>query len=421
MARQDTTHSAGGGGSSGLAIEVRPQADALKADTRSEKHAAPVSAEAAAPVAEAGKTAPSETPPSPPHGATPASKAKRPARRGPLILAVLAILGGGFGIMKGVDYWKVGRFMVSTDDAYVTVDITQLAGKVSGHVAAVNVKANQAVKTGDVLFTLDQGDFKLALAAAEAKLVSQDATIRRIGDQITAAGAQYDSAIAQREANAADLALAEASLARLSSLEQSAVSSKAALDAAARDRRKAAAGVSGAEAQIAAAKANVAVLQAQQEEAQNVRAELEIARQQAIRNLGFTEIRAPVNGVVGNLAIQVGNYVQPGQRLASLVPLGEVHIDANFKETQLEHLKPGQEVSVKVDAYPDLDIKGHLDSFSPATGSVFSLLPAQNATGNFTKVVQRVPVRVILPADVLAAGKLYPGLSVVVDADTRTH
>jgi membrane fusion protein (multidrug efflux system) len=178
--------------------------------------------------------------------------------------------------------------------------------------------------------------------------------------------------------------------------------------------------VKSAEAAFAAAKANVDVLSAQQNEGQRLAAELQTSVQKAERDLSFTEIRAPVDGVVGNKAVEVGTYVQPGARLAALVPLNSVHVDANFKETQLASLKPGQKVRIEVDAFPDSDIVGTVESVSPASGAVFSLLPPENATGNFTKIVQRVPVRVVVNPEIARQGILRPGLSVVVDVDTRT-
>jgi membrane fusion protein (multidrug efflux system) len=178
--------------------------------------------------------------------------------------------------------------------------------------------------------------------------------------------------------------------------------------------------VQSAQAALAAAKANVDVLAAQQTEARKVAAELQTAVQKAERDLTFTEIRAPVDGVIGNKAMEVGTYVQPGARLAALVPLTSVHVDANFKETQLASLKVGQKVHIEVDAFPDADVVGTVESVSPASGAVFSLLPPENATGNFTKIVQRVPVRVSVNPEIVQQGILRPGLSVVVDVDTRT-
>ncbi len=195
--------------------------------------------------------------------------------------------------------------------------------------------------------------------------------------------------------------------------------SRQALETAQANRDQGRAAVTGAQAAIDAAEANVEVTQAQQQEAQRALAELRTALAKAERDLAFTEIRAPIDGVIGNRAMQTGDYVQTGQRLASLVPLDEVYIDANFKETQLARLQPGQKVSISVDALPEHAIEGTVDSFAPASGAVFSLLPPDNATGNFTKIVQRVPVRMRVPADVAAQGLLRPGMSVVVSVDTK--
>ena len=161
------------------------------------------------------------------------------------------------------------------------------------------------------------------------------------------------------------------------------------------------------------------VLKAQQEEAARTLKELNIALAKAERDLSFTVIKAPMDGVIGNRAMQVGDYVQPGQRLASLVPLEAVYVDANFKETQLAKLKPGQPVKIAVDSMGGQQIDGTVVSVAPASGSVFSLLPPDNATGNFTKIVQRVPVRIQVPGELAEKGVLRPGTSVVVNVDTK--
>ena len=175
-----------------------------------------------------------------------------------------------------------------------------------------------------------------------------------------------------------------------------------------------------ADAAVAAARANVGVLAAQKTEAERTLDQYRLARDQAQLNLDHTVIRAPFDGVVGNGAAQPGEYVQPGQRLLALVPLDAVYVEANFKETQLADLKPGESVTVTVDAYPDLKIEGTVASIAPASGSEFSLLPPDNATGNFTKIVQRVSVRIRLPAEVTDEGLIRPGMSVVASIDTRT-
>jgi membrane fusion protein, multidrug efflux system len=350
---------------------------------------------------------------------TPAPKPKgRIAKR----LILFAVLAGGlaFGGYEGVQWWNTGRFMVSTDDAYVQADITILSAKVSGYVSSLAVSNNQSVKAGDLIAKIDEGDYRLALQSAKDKLATQQSSIERIGKQIDAARASVAQADAEISAAQADAERAEADYARQLQLSRSDYTSKATLENAKAARDRAEASVKSAQAAFAAAEANVDVLAAQQTEGQRVAAELQTAVDKAARDLSFTEIRAPVDGVIGNKAVEVGTFVQPGARLAALVPLTSVHVDANFKETQLASLKAGQKVHIEVDAFPDTDIVGTVESVSPASGSVFSLLPPENATGNFTKIVQRVPVRVTVDQDVAQKELLRPGLSVVVSVDTRT-
>ncbi|MBB2962072.1 HlyD family secretion protein [Methylobacterium sp. R2-1] len=346
----------------------------------------------------------------------PAAKPRRPLRRAVLGLALCAALGGG--AYAGWDWWTVGRFFVSTDDAYVQADISVLAAKVSGYLAAVPVVNGQAVKRGDVIARLDDGDYRLALKAAEDKLATQESTIARVGRQAEAAQAQVLQSAAQIDAAKADAVRAGADYARATQMQADYVA-KSRIDQAKADRDRTEAAVKSAEAALVAARANVAVLRAQTREAESLAAELRTAADRARRDLDFAVIRAPFDGVVGNKAVEAGAYVSPGSRIAALVPLQSVRVDANFKETQLGRVRPGQEVHIHVDAYPDRDIVGTVESLSPASGSVFSLLPPDNATGNFTKIVQRLPVRVHVPEDVAREGLLRPGLSVVVRVDTR--
>src|SRR6185503_18069646 len=179
------------------------------------------------------------------------------------------------------------------------------------------------------------------------------------------------------------------------------------------------AAVQGAQAAVEAAEANVGVLKAQQEEAARTLKELNTALAKAERDLSFTVVKAPIDGAIGNRAMQVGDYVQPGQRLASLVPREAVYVDANFKETQLGRLKAGQPVQIAVDSMGGAKVDGTVVSVAPASGSVFSLLPPDNATGNFTKIVQRLAVRIQVPSDLAEQGVLRPGMSVVVNVDTK--
>ncbi|MCJ2022970.1 HlyD family secretion protein [Methylobacterium sp. J-067] len=343
-------------------------------------------------------------------------KRKRPLRK-LLLLGLLAAAVGGGGY-EGWQWWSVGRFFISTDDAYVQADISVLAAKVSGYLEAAPVVNGQTVARGDVIAKLDDGDYRLALQSARDKLATQQSTIERIGRQADAAEAQVAQASAQVEASRADAVRADADYRRATQMQADYVA-KSRIDQTKADRDRTEAAVKGAEAALLAAHANVDVLRAQQKEARNLSAELSTAVDRAQRDLDFTVIRAPFDGVVGNKAVEAGAYVAPGTRVAALVPLQSVRIDANFKETQVERMRPGQAVIVTVDAYPDRPIRGVVESFSPASGSVFSLLPPDNATGNFTKIVQRLPVRVKVPLDVAREGILRPGLSAVVKVDTR--
>jgi membrane fusion protein, multidrug efflux system len=358
-----------------------------------------------------------------PEAAAPVVTSPKADRKGwgkkPVILAILAA-ALAFGGYEGFHWWTDGRFMVSTDDAYVQADITILSAKVSGYVSSVAITNNQSVKAGDLIAKIDDGDYRLALQSAKDKLATQQSAITRIGRQIEAGRASAAQAEAQVVSAQAEAERAESDYARQQQLARSDYTSRAALENAKAARDRANAEVKSAQAALAAAQSNVQVLAAQQTEGERLAAEYRTSVEKAERDLSFTEIRAPVDGVIGNKAMEVGTYVQPGARLAALVPLTSVHVDANFKETQLVSLKPGQKVHVKVDAFPDSDIVGTVESVSPASGAVFSLLPPENATGNFTKIVQRVPVRVTVSPEVAQQGLLRPGLSVVVDVDTRT-
>jgi membrane fusion protein, multidrug efflux system len=334
-----------------------------------------------------------------------------------IALAVaIALAGGGFA---GVRWWLNGRYIVSTDDAYVLAHNTTLASKIPGYVASIPVVDNARVKAGDVIATIDPGDYRLAVDAARDKVATQQATVDRIGRQIVAQGATIDQAIAQLASAQADAKKTQLEYARQQALAKEQFASQQTLEQAQAARDQAIAAVQSAQSIIDAARDNLDVLKAQQQEAARTLDELKTAQAQAERNLSFTVIRAPVDGVFSNRAVQTGDFVQTGQRVASLVPLSDVYIDANFKETQLARIRPGQPVSISVDALPNDAIAGRVESLSPASGAVFSLLPPDNATGNFTKIVQRLPVRIAVPAAVAAQRMLRPGMSVVVSVDTK--
>jgi membrane fusion protein, multidrug efflux system len=316
-------------------------------------------------------------------------------------LAVAALALGGIGCWH---WWTVLRFQQSTDDAYVQSDISIISPKVEGYIKKVRVVENQEVAEGAVLFVIDDRDFAAKVAQAEAAVATEEATIATYESRLKLQQAMIDQAAAVVKSTEADLSRAQQDYKRYGALMA--------------DTRKAEAALAKSRAALAAEQSQLAVLYSQRREAeaklQQAHANLQLAK----NDLENTVIRAPVSGVVGNRAGQVGQYVKPGTQLLSLVPLPQVYVTANFKETQLTRMRPGQRADVSVDAYPDLTLTGRVESFAPASGAQFSLLPPDNATGNFTKIVQRVPVRIALPASGPLASLLRPGLSVTVTVET---
>jgi membrane fusion protein, multidrug efflux system len=369
------------------------------------------------PVSEAVAEAPEARAPEAPEARQSLRAALQKHRKRLVVGAAAALLAGV--AWYGYDYVTAGRFIVSTDDAYVHADATTLAAKVAGYVATIEVADNAFVHAGDVIARIDDGDYRLALDSARDKVATQLATVARLGQQIPAQQAAVEQAKAQLLSAQAGATRAQSELERQQALNVKEFASRQTLEQAQANRDQANAAVQNAQAAIDAALANVEVLRAQQQEAARTLQELQTAQAKSERDLSFTVICAPIDGVIGNRGVQVGDYVQTATRVASLVPLAAVYIDANFKETQLAHLRPGQPVKVSVDALPDHDITGSVESVSPASGSMFSLLPPENATGNFTKIVQRLAVRIHLPADVTEQRLLRPGMSVVVNVDTK--
>lgn len=363
---------------------------------------------------------PAPTPTDKISAATPAVTPPQRANRRKNILLGATALVAVVAAYYGYDWLTVGRFTVTTDDAYVQAYNTTLAAKVSGYLTNVAVIDNAQVHAGDVIATIDDGDYRLAVDSARDKVTTQQATIVRIGHQITAQLAAVEQARTQLASARAAAIRAELELERQNNLVAREASSRQLLEQAQANRDQTAANVDGAKAAIDSAQASVDVLKGQQQEAVGTLNELKTALAKAERDLSFTVIRAPIDGVIGNRAVQTGDFVQPGQRLASLVPLDEVYVTANFKETQIAGLRPGQSASIAVDALPSHDIKGTVESFSPASGAVFSLLPPDNATGNFTKIVQRLPVRIHVPAEIAREGLLRPGMSVIVRVNTKS-
>jgi membrane fusion protein (multidrug efflux system) len=350
--------------------------------------------------------------------ATAAPAAAKPGKRKlvlPGIVALLALAGAAYG----VHYFLVGRFFVGTDDAYVRANNTTLGARVSGHIAAILPGDNAVVHSGDVIFKIDDGDYKIAVDAASTKIATQQATIDRIGHQVTALESAVVQAKAQLTSAEAGLKRAGLDYERQEALNTKGVASRATFEVSEASRDQGVAGVKSAQAAYDTALSNVEVTKAQQAEARAQLAELQTTLAKAQRDLDFTSVRAPVEGTFSNRMVSAGDYIVVGQRLGNVVPLDDVYIDANYKETQLKRVHPGQPVTISVDAYGHRKFAGFVDSISPAAGSVFTLLPPDNATGNFTKIVQRLPVRVRVPKDVARQNLLRAGMSVYTTIDTR--
>jgi membrane fusion protein (multidrug efflux system) len=331
-------------------------------------------------------------------------------------LGLLAILAGlGFG---GHYWWQVGRFQQSTDDAYVESDISAISPRIDGYIQEVRVVDNQAVKSGDVLAVIDDRDFRARLDQARASLATDEAAVATYDSQIAFQQSRIAQAQAQLDFAGAELERAKSTYERRKKLVDGKIISVQEMDDASADYRKAKADVVQMRAALVAEQGQLAVIEAERRQALAKVAQSTAEVELAASELEKTVIRAPIDGVVGDRTVRPGQFVKQGQQLLALVPV-DMHVVANFKETQLGRIRPGQSVEIHVDAFPDHPVIGTVESFSPASGAMFSLLPPENATGNFTKIVQRVPVRIGLPRDGALAGLLRPGLSVVVSIDTR--
>lgn len=357
-------------------------------------------------------------------GAPKAKKSKKaaPANSGMRRKVFMGIgaLAALAAVYFGVHYLLVGRFWVTTDDAYVRANNTTLGAKVAGYISKIAVGDNVQVKAGDLLFQIDDGDYRIAVDNARAKITTQQATVDRIGKQALAQQSAVEQAKSQVVSAQAAVERTQADFARQEELSSKGFASKATYDVSKAARDQAVASLQGAQAQLVAAQAQIDVINAQQAEAKGQLAELQTSLAKAERDLAFTTVRAPVDGTFSNRLVNAGDYIQVGQRLANVVPLNDVFIDANFKETQLGRLKPGQHVSISVDAVGDRTFDGVVESLAPASGSVFTLLPPDNATGNFTKIVQRLPVRIrVSPADA-KEHVMRAGMSVIVSVNTKS-
>ncbi len=358
----------------------------------------------------------------PPHG-VPQDVSAPPAKRSGnrrLIMIAIGLLALIAAVVWGVRWWTVGRFIESTDDAYLQADSVTVAPKVSGYVTDVYVADNQPVQAGAPLVRLDTRQYQVALDQALATIDARAADIQRAQADILQQHANIAQAQAQAQVARVSAAHARAEVQRYAPLAATGAETSERLSELTSTRDQAQATLAANLAAVAAAQTQIAATTAQIAQA---RAQLEAAKasaQQSRLDLDNTVVRSALAGTVGDRTVRVGQYVQPGTRMLTVVPVQSAYIEANFKETQIGRMRIGQPVTLHVDALPGADLHGVVDSFAPGTGAQFALLPPENATGNFTKIVQRVPVRVRIETGPETRSVLLPGLSVTVEVDTRS-
>ena len=329
-------------------------------------------------------------------------------------LAVIAVAAYGY-------HWvTVGRFIENTDDAYVGGDITVIAPKVAGFIEKVAVTDNQRVQAGDLLVKLDDRDYRAALARAEAAADAQRATLANLEATRRLQLAIIAQAHAGIVAADAEVTRTRDDEVRFKDLSAHAAASIQVFQKADADYKEAVAQAQKSRAAVDATERQLEVIDTQKRQTEAALAEATASVDLARLNLSYTELRAPIAGVVGNRSARTGAYASIGTQLVAIVPAEGLWVDANFKESQLARMRPGLPVSVTADVLPGRHFAGHVASLAPATGAQFSVLPAENATGNFTKIVQRVPVRILLDGGDTRLPMLRPGLSTTVNVDTRT-
>jgi len=321
----------------------------------------------------------------------------------------------------GERYWRVGRFQVSTDDAYVKADTTTIAPKVAGYIGAVLVGDNEPVKAGQVLARIDDRDFKVAVEQAEAGVAAAQAAIANKQAALVAQESTIEAARASVVADQANATFADQDNKRYADLAKTGFGTVQNAQQASSRQLATRAAVARDQAALTNATRQLDVLKAELGQAQANLLTAKAALDQARLNLSYTAIVAPVDGQVGARTLRVGQYVQAGTQLMSVVPVEAAYIVANYKETQLTDVRPGQPVEIEVDTFPGQIFRGRVDSLAPASGQEFALLPPDNATGNFTKVVQRIPVKITFDAGSPLAVVLRPGMSVVPTIDTKAE
>jgi len=351
--------------------------------------------------------------------AAPATAKKLNFRK--LLLAGAAVIALAGAAHYGWDYWTVGQYLVSTDDAYVKADNTTVAPKVSGYLHEVLVGDNERVKAGQVLARIDPRDFAVALDQARADVAAARAAITSKQAQLEVQQAVIEAAKATVAVDQAAATFASQENKRYTDLASTGYGSV-------QNAQQAQSRIAGAEAAIARDTANLAsalkqvdLLKAEIVQANATLKRAEATQHQAELNLDYTSIVAPIDGIVGNRSLRTGQFVQAGTQLMSLVPVAGAYVVANFKETQLTDVREGQAVEIAVDMFPGQRVHGRVDSIAPASGQEFALLPPDNATGNFTKIVQRIPVKIALTPEAGVPIELRPGMSVIPTIETKSQ
>jgi len=337
-------------------------------------------------------------------------------KKAPLIATAIIVF---LGAVAAIYWFSYAQYFQSTDNAYLQSNVTTISPKVSGYIVKSYVKDNEHVKAGQLLVQIDDKDYIQALNKAQGNLAESEANVQNLIAEKTLQNSKINQAASQIAAAQAQYKLATQEVNRVRSLKKKNYASQNELDSDVSQQKVTLANVNEAKANYKAATDEIAVIDTQITEAQATVEEAKAEVNQAKLNLSYTKVYAPISGVVGNRSLRIGMLVQAGTPLLSLVPTQNVWLVANFKETQINQMKKGQKVKIVLDAYPDQPLQGVVDSFSPGTGAQFALLPPENATGNFTKIVQRVPVKI----DIVNAGKLkdrlVPGLSVTATVSTR--
>jgi membrane fusion protein (multidrug efflux system) len=335
----------------------------------------------------------------------------------------LLMAGAGVAVLAGAswygwDYWTTGRFLVSTDDAYVKADNTTVAPKVSGYLHEVLVGDNERVRGGQVLARIDDRDFKVALDQAKADVAAAEAAIASKQAQLDVQQTVINAAKATLDVDNASATFATQENKRYTDLAATGYGSVQNAQSAQSRNAGALAAIERDKANLASALKQVELLKAEIAQSIAAASRANALQHQAELNLSYATIVAPIDGVVGNRTLRAGQYVQAGTQLMSVVPASGAYVIANFKETQLTNVQAGQPVDIDVDMFPGRPVHGHVDSLAPASGQEFALLPPDNATGNFTKVVQRIPVKIMLDA---SSVELRPGMSVIPTIQTQKH